>query len=596
MRACVRAAPEGRTCRALVSSSSVVTRLNSSSSLPRGTSRSLTFWYHALPVYASYRAVQFRHRDLTRAGVPRWTGLPLDDAGAEEAYGALHDKHAGNVRDLVLRMRGFYFKNAQLLSTRDDFVPPQYLGWCKRTQDAAPTEMAPGEARAIVDAQLAAIGHPHAIAEWDDSPVGVASIGTVHRARLSPAYGGKSVVVKVQAPGIERRFRADIKTCIDFCRLAMPQHVPPLEEIERQFLTEFDYREEARNLAEVRANVLPRWKHKVDIPAPHQQLCTREVLVMDELPGVKLVDGIRAKLAALAAVRGTTPEALEAEQKAKIAKGELPPRDVAVEARATRRANGYLAARDWLIRRPAWFVANLLNPARWLGASYGWEREEFVPSPRLVNMGEVLQTMLDVHADEIFNHGVFNGDPHPGNILLMPDGRLGLIDYGQVKRIPESVRRCYAKLTLAILAEDKAEIARLIQSEPPEGFGGRSKRNDPDVAYRLAMFWNDRDTPDVTGGLNLQEFIDEMEARDPVVRAPTDMVMIARVSVLLRGVANAFNVRLKVAKQWRGCAEALLRETDPAYKHLHGLDEKIRSNTVVDDAASEGRDERSERG
>jgi predicted unusual protein kinase regulating ubiquinone biosynthesis (AarF/ABC1/UbiB family) len=39
--------------------------------------------------------------------------------------------------------------------------------------------------------------------------------------------------------------------------------------------------------------------------------------------------------------------------------------------------------------------------------------------------------MLDVHADEIFNHGVFNGDPHPGNILLMPDGRLGLIDYGQ---------------------------------------------------------------------------------------------------------------------------------------------------------------------
>lgn len=28
--------------------------------------------------------------------------------------------------------------------------------------------------------------------------------------------------------------------------------------------------------------------------------------------------------------------------------------------------------------------------------------------------------------------GAFNGDPHPGNILLMPDGKLGLIDYGQV--------------------------------------------------------------------------------------------------------------------------------------------------------------------
>ena len=42
---------------------------------------------------------------------------------------------------------------------------------------------------------------------------------------------------------------------------------------------------------------------------------------------------------------------------------------------------------------------------------------------------------MEVHAYEIFNNGVFNGDPHPGNILLMDDGRLGLIDYGQVRTI-----------------------------------------------------------------------------------------------------------------------------------------------------------------
>ena len=131
-------------------------------------------------------------------------------------------------------MRGFYFKNAQLLSTRDDFIPPQYLTWCKETQDAAPTEMAPGEAKSIVAAQLAAAGHPDAIDwnHWDENPVGVASIGTVHRARLAPSYGGDDVVIKVQAPGIERKFRADIRTCIDFCRLAMPQPAPPLEEID----------------------------------------------------------------------------------------------------------------------------------------------------------------------------------------------------------------------------------------------------------------------------------------------------------------------------------------------------------------------------
>lgn len=41
----------------------------------------------------------------------------------------------------------------------------------------------------------------------------------------------------------------------------------------------------------------------------------------------------------------------------------------------------------------------------------------------------------------LFFSGCFNGDPHPGNILLLKDGRLGLIDYGQVKRI-DAHQRC----------------------------------------------------------------------------------------------------------------------------------------------------------
>jgi len=85
------------------------------------------------------------------------------------------------------------------------------------------------------------------------------------------------------------------------------------------------------------------------------------------------------------------------------------------------------------------------------------------------------------------------------------------------------------------------------------------------VSYKLATFWNDRDTPDVTEGLNLQEFLDEMEARDPVIKAPDEMVMIARVSVLLRGMGNAFNIRLRMAEAWRAHAERLLKRTDPEY-------------------------------
>lgn len=45
-----------------------------------------------------------------------------------------------------------------------------------------------------------------------------------------------------------------------------------------------------------------------------------------------------------------------------------------------------------------------------------------------------VHSRVRVHGHQIFVDGAFNGDPHPGNILLTPDGKLGLIDYGQARR------------------------------------------------------------------------------------------------------------------------------------------------------------------
>lgn len=70
--------------------------------------------------------------------------------------------------------------------------------------------------------------------------------------------------------------------------------MPPLIEIEKQFMTEFDYQREAEQLDKVRKNMLAA-KISGDssclcaIPKPYLDLCTRRVLVMEELKGNKLV-------------------------------------------------------------------------------------------------------------------------------------------------------------------------------------------------------------------------------------------------------------------------------------------------------------------
>jgi predicted unusual protein kinase regulating ubiquinone biosynthesis (AarF/ABC1/UbiB family) len=59
--------------------------------------------------------------------------------------------------------------------------------------------------------------------------------------------------------------------------------------------------------------------------------------------------------------------------------------------------------------------------------------------------------------------GVFNGDPHAGNILLLPDGRLGLIDYGQVKYLTEKERLHLCKVMLCMVSSANAVYTSLNQ-------------------------------------------------------------------------------------------------------------------------------------
>ena len=136
-------------------------------------------------------------------------------------------------------------------------------------------------------------------ATFDPEPIGSASIGQVHRATLRK--NGQAVVVEVRFPNVERLLRGDVRTIKLFCQVAQPVHVPGIEEIERQFQTEFDYRQEAQKLQTVRDNLQRAHlaasetddKPPCLVPKPYMELCTKRVLVMEELVGDKLVVALR---------------------------------------------------------------------------------------------------------------------------------------------------------------------------------------------------------------------------------------------------------------------------------------------------------------
>lgn len=70
--------------------------------------------------------------------------------------------------------------------------------------------------------------------------------------------------------------------------------------------------------------------------------------------------------------------------------------------------------------------------------------------------------LLRAYLDQILVHGAFHADPHPGNIILTPDGRLALIDLGMVVQLGEERRRELLRLLLALSEGAGGEVAQLV--------------------------------------------------------------------------------------------------------------------------------------
>ena len=276
---------------------------------PKTASRTYVLLTEMAPVILAYRFVEKKQqiRRYLNHENPR-----LEDA----EWDSLHNKYAKSTVDTMRRMLGSYVKLGQFLALRPDIVPQVWTDELRTLESAVPSQ----STELVHETIQRAYGKKveEVFAEFDNKPVGSASIGQVHKATLKD---GTRVAVKVQyGAGNERVMRNDIKHGKELFRWLAPEQVAVLDEVEAQFATEFDYRREASHLSQVRSNLqkagfLGSWWRRgvVDIPEPITDMCTKEVLVMRFLDGDNLVDGIRALGERAARRQGLTLDDLKRE-------------------------------------------------------------------------------------------------------------------------------------------------------------------------------------------------------------------------------------------------------------------------------------------
>jgi ubiquinone biosynthesis protein len=320
-----------------------------------------------------------RYTQISRIAVrhglgPYLRGRPLRPTDAAEGRAAL----AASLRRALEEGGVTFTKLGQLLSTRRDLLPDEFIAELSQLQDQA--EPAPWDQVAEVIA--ASLGAPadEVFAELQTEPAAAASIAQVHKARLRCETGpGAEVAVKVQRPGIRATVEQDLDILLRLAaQLEDRTHwaravgtVGVAQGFAAAIREELDFRVEARNMAAVTAS----WPDQqravggnvaVVLPSVHDQLCTEHVLVIEWMDGVNL------------------------------------------------RAAGPLI------------------------------------DDRGLDRAELSRALLRSMVYQITEGGVFHADPHPGNVLVLTDGRLAWLDFGSVGRLDVQQRSALQDLLLAL--------------------------------------------------------------------------------------------------------------------------------------------------
>ncbi len=363
------------------------------------------------------------------------------------------------LRHLLEEAGGVSVKLGQIAATRVDLVPPDIateLALLQNQVRAEPTE----RMRPVIEAEL---GGPveEAFAAFDWEPLAAASIGQTYRARLR---SGEAVVVKVQRPDIEEIMERDLAALglvanLVQRRTAFGQSVRSgevLTQFARSLRAELDFRREADATSEMRALLGP--DSAVRVPQVYGELCTRRLMVIEELEGFTVADSARL-------------------------------------------------------------------------AGSGIDRQLLAE--------RLLHSMLD----QVLRIGVFHADPHPGNIFVLNDGSLGLIDFGAVGRLDPIQQRAVIDIMLALVQRDVSllregieQVAEMAETVAPE----RLER-----AFARLMAEHMRATGTVDPSI-LQDLVATLSEFG--IRLPGDLVILSRALVTLDGTLRIISPRISLVE------------------------------------------------
>ena len=276
------------------------------------------------------------------------------------------------VRMVLEELGPTFVKLGQILSTRADLIPLEYVEELSKLQDAVPAF--PYDS--VKEIILSETGKtPGALFQsFHKKPIAAASIGQVHRAILKGTK--EEVAIKVQRPDIQQTVEVDLEILLHLATL-MERHVAELKfvhptkivnEFAKTMEDEMDYRVEASHIERFARQFID--DRTMYVPKVFRELTTKRMLVMEFIDGIKASDFVA------------------------LGKG------------------GY-------------------------------------------DLKEVASRGADSMLQQICTWGFYHADPHPGNVLILPNNVICFIDFGMMGRISQQEREDFTDFVEVLIHKDE---------------------------------------------------------------------------------------------------------------------------------------------
>ena len=135
----------------------------------------------------------------------------------------------------------------------------------------------------------------------------------------------------------------------------------------------------------------------------------------------------------------------------------------------------------------------------------------------------------------VLEDGFFRADPHPGNFLVLENGRIGLLDYGMVGQVDDATRDGLLYLLLAISNQDMDRVVDQLTALGVMGTSGQLDRLRRDLAHLLSIYWG-LPLREIDVTRVLEESMDT--ARRHSLRVPTSLVLLAKTLAMNEGLGR----------------------------------------------------------